>query len=277
MINILFLLLFSVNAHALTNSTAAIGQNFESNIMIVTNGPDGKGGSTSSYCNATLITSQVMVTAAHCVKDAFALNDTNIKVHIGLYKYVVNLAGNFVRVGYVDYIQETFKAAYFFTPKVKQEILIRGVKANVTPSDDTAVVILKEPLILKEDFRYAEIVSRAELALFTNSVSKMYPTVVTINPMEEVTTSDTKKMAVLNHVNNKSGYFISKSSSRVKSGDSGAPLFVSAGNKWKLLATVKGEMHNMLSSQDLYTQVLPNLCVISETIGNSDLGKKLCP
>ena len=100
---------FVSSAFALTNSIALEDLAFQNNVFISTAALDDKGGEVNGYCNASLISSQVLVTAAHCISESLVRSKNQVHIEIGAYKYVSRKTdGKLVRIGYVAFFKKDF-------------------------------------------------------------------------------------------------------------------------------------------------------------------------
>jgi|GEM_PF-746235 len=275
---ILTTLFISTTALALTNSQPALETNLESQVMIHTEGRTSDGDSAPAYCNGTMVSPRIVVTAAHCVVQSWYLHDNVIDVNVGRYKYITRPDGKVVRIGYVTYLKSTQKAQMIFSQDLQQRMQNGGVMADVPPEEDYAVVVLPTALALPPDFAYRHLVSRALLNQVLNRVSSLAPTIVTVNPWEEMATSDTKRLAVLDQISwNSSGWFESQSTSRVQEGDSGGGLLVKVGTEYQLVAVVKGLQSSWFSNRDIYTVAVGKVCDLIQNVGlSTDEKAALC-
>ncbi len=259
MINLLFLSF----SFALTLSTPAIDPIWDSVVQIRTEAVDQDGADVPAYCNATLLSNQLLITAAHCVHHAQVLKSFTVHVEVGAYKFATRPDGSTVRIGYITKLKHQSPAQFYFTPAVTRSFVSSKFKAKIGPSEDMAMIVLTNNLDLPSDFPFAKIISQQNLQGLKNKITQYKPTVVTINFLEEMST-DTKRLAELNNLNLDKLHFTSKSNSRVQAGDSGAPLFARIGNEWNLVGVVKGRASTVFSNWDVYTSVESNLCLISE-------------
>jgi hypothetical protein len=268
----LFLLLalsfFSVHARALTNSQPAVDDGLQSQIMIRTEGRTPDGDSAPDYCNATLISPRILVTAAHCVAQSWYLRDNVVEVHVGKYKFVTRPNGQVVRIGYVEYLKTSVTSKILLTAGVRNNFQSGGVMSDVPPGQDYAVVILSNPLALPANFPFRKMVPRHLLASVTSGIGGFAPMVTTVNPWEEASTTDTKRFAYLNNMQwNSSGWFESSSQSETQEGDSGSGLLVKVQGEYQLAAVVKGRASSLFSHWDVFTLAAGNVCSLSQGAG----------
>jgi hypothetical protein len=271
-------LLISITAGALTNAQPAVDTSLDSQVMIRTEARTANGESAPGYCNATLVSARILVTAAHCVVQSWFIQDNVIDVNVGHYKYITRPDGKVVRIGYVTYLKSTQTAQMIFSADMQRRMQSGGVMTNVPPEDDYAVVVLSTPLALPLDFPYRRLVSQSLLSQVVSSINSLSPTIVTVNPWEEVATSDTKRSAVLDKISwNNSGWFESKSISRVQEGDSGGGLLVKVGNEYQLLAVVKGKASSLFGNWDVYKVAVGKVCDLIQNVElNADEKSALC-
>lgn len=277
--NLLFALILCLGnpqAWALTNSAPAESPDFESDIQIRTEGLDPTGDRVPGYCNAALVSPQALVTAAHCVKDAIVLKDTSTQIILGEWRYATRPDGKVVRVGYALKVGETVAARFFVLPSLARKIASQGFKTQIGPDEDVAVILLPQPLALKEGFRFAQVITNRDFRGITGSATTYLPTVVTVNPMAEVKTNDIKRMARLSSFDWSSGHFESKSSSRVEEGDSGSPVYVRIGKEWFLAAVVKGKAKSFWSDWDVFTGLDARMCQLAAQIPDASVRALVC-
>lgn len=248
-----FLILFTNLAWSLTASQPAHDPLWQNVVQIRTEAQDSDGSGVPAYCNATLLSFDRLITAAHCVHHAFVLKQFDVQIEIGAYKWGHRSDGSAFRIGYVTHTRAVRRATFQFAGSLKQKMMRVGLRARIGAEDDLAVVQLADPLPLTRDIQFARPVTDSEFKLIKNDPSAFSPTVVTINFMEEISTNDTKRSAVLENLKMASGFKIeSRSTSRVQAGDSGAPLFVRIGNEWKILGVVKGRAETLFSNWDAF-------------------------
>lgn len=236
------LLLISSSALALSNSVAAEEKGWQSvsfiKIPYPANDPDGGVG----MCNATLLDSQTLLTAAHCfIKSSFLTGD-KLDIEIGEYVYIIK-NGVKKKIGYKPTIRHSSSG------KLK---MLKGVNLNstsvISPELDIVIVKLDAPVSLPSDFIFAPLWNKPLPQL--TAANKL--TVVTINYMETVTHMDTKQKATLNDYKQNPNNIYSTSTSRVAPGDSGGPLFAEIQGKTYLIGVVKGTVKQFFMERDIY-------------------------
>lgn len=259
-------LFLSISTWALTPSSPALDPHWDSVVHIKTEARDQQNSEAPSYCNATLLSPRILITAAHCLSHAEVLKSRFIEVEVGAYKYVTRPDGQTVRIGYVKKIRQTFRAQFFFTPELLRSLNSSGLKTKITPAHDIAIVLLESPLAVDSQFQFATVIPAGELNSIKSRLSQYHPTVVTVNYLTEMST-DTRRFADLNAIKwDTSRHYTSRSHSRVEEGDSGAPLFIQTGSQWKLIGVVKGRAETIFSSWDVFGTVDTNLCSIAQMV-----------
>ena len=244
MLKLLFasLLFISGSAYALSNSVSAEEIGWQSVVFIKipypANDPDGGVG----MCNATLLDSQTLLTAAHCFIKSSFLTGEKLDIEVGEYVYVVK-NGVRKKIGYKTTIRHSSSG------KIK---MLKGVNLNstsvISPELDIVIVKLDAPVSLPSDFIFAPLWNKPLPQLTVANK----PTVVTINYMETVSHMDTKQKAVLNEYKQNANNLYSTSTSRVAPGDSGGPLFASIEGKTYVIGVVKGTVKQFFMERDIY-------------------------
>ena len=255
---------FSIKAHALTNSVFAESPEWTPVVQIKSEAPDSTGDTTASFCNATFIAKNMLVTAAHCVKLAYISKDNLINIQTGYYKYVTRPDGRVVRIGYVP--KHNFnKHVNIELPKtLADKITSRGEKASIGPAEDFALLWwADESTPETQDLTPSEFVTPAEHLLIIKNIKIYTFKTVSINLFSEISL-DTKRMGDLDNYKWSNGYVHSKSIVRVEEGDSGAPLYVNINNKRKIFGVVKGKATTVFSNWDVYTSIGQHLCPLNK-------------
>src|ERR1019366_4179181 len=103
--------------------------------------------------------------------------------------------------------------------------------STISPDEDVAVIKFETPLALEDNFVFASVLGRQDFAKFEGVIPANTLGTVSINHVAEISNTDTKRIAFFDHVDwhrglRGSGWFISKSTSRVEAADSGSPGFV---------------------------------------------------
>lgn len=257
-------------ALALTNSTANLDEDLTAQVFIANEGPDQNGDMVTGFCNGTLLSPRILITAAHCIKDSYVVKSLKTRVQIGKYKFKTKPDGTVVRIGFVPFFDEYLTGRYFFTRSLLNKIQSQGLRAQIGPAEDIGVVLLDQPIAVVSTLTIPQVITAQELASIRSRLTDYAPTVSSINPFTEISTNDTKRMARLNDLSiNSSGYLESKSVSRVEEGDSGAPMFVRFGKEWRLIGITKGRATSFFGDWDVYGLTDQKLCEISSQISAS--------
>lgn len=244
MFKILLTALFfiSSSAYALSNSVSAEEKGWQSVSFIKIPYPANDDDGGAGMCNATLLDSQTLLTAAHCfIKSSFLTGD-KLEIEVGEYVYIVK-DGVKKKIGYKPTIKHSSSG------KLK---MLNGVNLNsksvISPELDIIIVKLDAPLSLPTDFVFAPLWNKPLPQL--TAANKL--TVVTINYVETISHMDTKQKATLNEYKQTQNNIYSTSTSRVAPGDSGGPLFAEINGKTYLIGVVKGTVKQFLMERDIY-------------------------
>ncbi|WP_080559009.1 trypsin-like serine protease [Bdellovibrio bacteriovorus] len=277
--SVLLSLLMGLNGWALTHAEPAISPDFDSVVFYSVTQYDEKAREElSGFCNGNLVSPRVMITAAHCVFQAEALQKREFDVQIGEYLYVTRPDGERRRVGYGSKIRERIHGKIYLPHQLTSRLKTEKVRLKIGPAEDIAVVVFEQDLRVIPGTVFAGLFSQQQVGSVLSKLNDYVPTVVTINPFEEISTNDTRRMAPLNNISKTwSGYLESKSRARVQPGDSGAPLFVRTGNQWKQIGVVKGRAQNLFSNWDVFGILDQRICEISRQIPDPLIQKDLCP
>lgn len=250
---------------ALTNSIVAESSEWTNIVQFISEAPDSRGDTSPAYCNATFIHHNVLLTAAHCLKNAYISGVRKISIQIGHYKYVTRKTdGKTVRIGYMAKYNLEKNINIELPHSLVDKIARRKDKAFILPTEDVALAWWSEETPEVLDIQMAELMTPAEHENLIKNISTIPFHVVTINSLTEKT-ADLKRMANLNNYKWKN-YVYSKSSSRVEEGESGSPLFAQINGQTKIFAVVLGKAKTLFDNWDVYTAVNPHICQMARAL-----------
>lgn len=249
----------SAEAWALSPSTAELSSAHDAVVSIRHYAPDQTGNDAAAFCNGTLLADNVLVTAAHCLKDLYFHPELTLQIDVGAYRYTTRPTGERVRVGYATTKSFQTKVSVRFLPVLMRKLGAQGKKVRISPNEDVAVAYLNVPLALPAEFPFAQVLPTTQNAAFVRAPLARAPRVTSINFMEEMST-DTKRSALLDNLKASSNHLVSKSTARVAPGDSGSPVFVTQNGVLQLVAVVKGRAETIFSNWDVYTLTHSLLC-----------------
>lgn len=242
---VLLVYLFPIISWGLSHSQIAIEPEWDS-IAWISSEARIENDSTTAYCNATWISKDLLVTAAHCISHAYLLNNHNIVIELGSYK-------NHGFKGFAFNQRIEAKVEFIFLPSLLHRLKQNRYKTQIHPSEDIALIKLNEEINLKGQ-KLTKLLPEDYYSSIQKNPLKYWPTVVTVNLFETLSHSNSRQLALLNQIS-WNQYFKSTSTSRIAEGDSGAPLFFRVGNEWYIGAIVKGRGKNYFNNWDSYASL----------------------
>jgi hypothetical protein len=275
---VLGLALYAQPLFAITNSIPAKEQTLNAVVWMSAPAADGQGQVVNGFCNATFISNQILVTAAHCVAQAEALKNRKVQINIGRYYTIARPDGTVVSVGWKAFHQLNDLPAQFLIPNsLQKKIQSRGLKASVGPEEDFALIRLKDsldlasfqvvPLKMMGQAQAKEILSKRR----TSGLS-----VVSVNLISASSLDYRRSGAVSRWGLNSRGWIESKSQSRVEPGDSGAPLLAADGKEHFVLGVTKGRAETIFSNWDVFPTVDQRWCTLAASLSVADQ-QIVCP
>ncbi len=258
------LLATTQNARSLTNSIAIEDNNFQNNLFISSAALAEDGSDVTGYCNATAISAQVLVTAAHCIAESLALAKNQIHVEVGSYKFVTRKTdGKQVRIGYVPFYKKDLSAHFIVSKNLQKKLTENGPTAQIPPAEDVALIVLNDKLELDANFNYANVVPQKIWSSIKNHLSAAQFFIVSTNYLE-ISSADFKRSATLNSFSfNSAGWLESQSGSRVEEGDSGSPVYINYQGHTYIVGVVKGLASNIFSNWDVLPTLSNKACDIA--------------
>lgn len=266
------------SAFGLTESVPALDEGlYGASVFFSTAGVDPSDNSpVPAYCNGTLISSNVIVTAAHCLKDAFVTNQNMVELQTGKYVYKTRPDGSTYRLGYISDAKEQIRGKFIFTKMLTQKIRSSGLRTKIGPTEDIAVIVL-ETAVKNTSIQFAQVGDSNSFSEIVSRLDHLRKSVLTVNLFVEMS-MDTRRTADLSNLSFASGgVFESKSNSRVEEGDSGAGLFVDHNGKRHLVGVVKGRAETFFSNWDAFTALTPTTaCDLAGQIQDLAIQKLIC-
>ncbi len=215
-------------------------------------------------CNGSLITKNLVVTAAHCLSGSINLLNT-LTVDVGTYHTTPpNAQGNSLSLYIRDKEKHRVRNIYF-TNAIKKK-LSRGPisESSISTSDDIAIIELEVPVGFSGlTVKPVSFVSKKEYEEIKQNPKKYFFKSITINYWDDISTEN-KRYAPMGaiYIEKMLGVPFGKSIisfdtyHEEQPGDSGGPLLVGVHGQWKLIGIVKGIIRDTLSQaiSDLLSQ-----------------------
>ncbi len=237
------LVLTASNSLALTPSAPATEKRWQSVVLLKIPATDTDGQVVEGLCVGTLVSADTLVTAAHCLAGSTLARGGQITIEVGEYQFLQKPDGTPYRTGYMTTIRHQSTVQAHFVGGVGYD----SAPNRIAPENDFTFIKLNTAMILPADFIFAALWNKSIQGVILSN-----PLSVSINPIEYITSNDTKQFAQLNQIRFLDSSAQSTSTSRVAPGDSGAPLFAAINGQVYLIGVTKGLATSFFSKYDVF-------------------------